>query len=416
MQFNKKSTVLGVFLLGAIIFATSAFADILLGSGYFSLKDSAKATMTTLANDADNFSIDVSASIKVDGKPFTEFSNNLKYDNINQARESNEISKEKGELRKSYVFNDRSRNIYKNFEDDSYSVVEKLKSKKDNKIFENPFEDEHVNDAEKIMDAFVGSLKDVIQIDEINGNKIYVGNISDSEVPPLINAVSSFAMKYSIFNEREAKRLDIPYPKSNIYVIDASGKAIENEDGILESGIFTASMSADDNNGKQHIYSVEFSIDIKDVNSTSVSAPDLDGKKVTYSKEGFEFDSKFVGKYKNDIIKVTENSFVKQGERIIEINSVDGGIIKGRYYELYNEGHEADEIRSFKFSSKYNESSYYTIIDYIENSEKKTGVIHRTSLQNINVSFDVIFEEDYNGYSYQNYEDNFDSNFIRVFE
>ena len=33
------------------------------------------------------------------------------------------------------------------------------------------------------------------------------------------------------------KNLDVPHPKSNIYLMEAAGKAIENEDGIIESGI-----------------------------------------------------------------------------------------------------------------------------------------------------------------------------------
>src|SRR5690606_37388565 len=130
----------------------------------------------------------------------------------------------------------------------------------------------------------------------------------------VLNAISSFAFKYGILDEWNADRLDVPYPKSNIYVIEASGKAIENEDGIIESGIFTASMSAQDSKGTEHIYSLEFSIDIKDINNTVVKAPNLDGQKVTYSKEGYEFDNKYIGKYKNDIVKKEDNSFVKVGE------------------------------------------------------------------------------------------------------
>ncbi len=418
MKFDKKSAIFAVFILGVMIFATSAFADIMLGSGYHSLKSSAKITMEKLTNEVDNFSIDVIMSLKVDGETFIESIDNTKFDFVSQARESSGTNLEKGELRESYWYSDENQSIYKNFDDGSYNVIEKQKSNNnDRKIFENPFGKERVTDAEKIMDAFVGSLEDIIQIEESGGKKMYMGNISDTEIPPLVNAVSSFALKYSIINERTAERLDVPYPKSNIYVIDAAGKAIENEDGIIENGIFTASMSAKDSNGTEHIYTVEFLIDIKNINNTVVAAPNLDGQQVTYRKEGIEFDAKYIGKYKNDIVKKENNSFVKQGERIVEITSVDEDSIKGRYYEVYKEGYEPDIVRNFEFISNYDESNHYTILNYIDGKgEKEKGIIHQTGVQNISVSFDVTFNEDNTGYSYSNYDDSFDSYFFRVLE
>lgn len=417
MKLNKKSTILGVFVLGAIILATSAFADIALGSGYYNLKNSLKTTTAKLTNDVDNFNVDVITTVKVDGKTFAETTDNIKYDVKGQAREGSGTRLNKGKVTESYSYNDKNQTIYKNFEDGSYNVIERQKLKKnDRKIIENPFEEEQIIDAEKIIDAFVGSLEDVIQIEESDGKKMYIGNIGDSEIPPLVNAISSFVLKYSILNEYTVERLDVPSPKSNIYVKDASGKAIENEEGILESGIFIASMSAEDSNGIEHIYTLEFSIDIKDINNTVVSAPNLDGQQVTYSKEGYEFDEKFIGKYKNDIVEVENNSFVKVGERIVDITSVEDGNIRGRYYEVYNEGYEPNTVRSFKFSSSYNESRYNTILNYIENSQQKNGIIHRSNLHDIYVAFNVTINEENGGYSHTNYDENFNGNFIRVFE
>jgi len=159
------------------------------------------------------------------------------------------------------------------------------------------------------------------------------------------------------------------------------------------------------------------SIDIKDINNTVVKAPKLDGQKVIYSKEGYEFDNKYIGKYKNDIVETKDNSFVKVGERFIEITSVSDGNIKGKYYEVYNEGHEAGNARSFDFYSNYDESIHFTIINYTnDKGENKKGIMNQTSSQNINVSFNATIEEDKSGYSYSSYEDGFDSTFVRIFE
>ncbi len=417
MKFSRKTATICAFVLGVTILAGSAFADTMLGSGFHSLKNSLKTTMTKLTGDVDNFSADAIVSVKIDGKAISESTNNLKYDVTNNAEEISERILKKGEITEFCRYSDESQTIYKNFEDDSYNVIEKRKNNNDSdKIIENPFEDEQIKDAEKILDAFVGSLQDVIQVEESNGKKMYTGNLSDTQIPPLANAIASFAFKYSILDKYNADRLDVPYPKSNIYLVNASGKAIENEEGIIESGIFTASISAQDSNGTEHVYSLDFSIDIKDINKTVVKAPNLDGQKVTYSKEGIEFDSKYIGKYKNDIVKRENNSFVKVGERFVEITSVEGGNVKGKYYEVYNEGHEAGNARSFDFYSNYDESIHFTIINYTnDKGENKKGIINHRGSQNIIVLFNAIINEEKNGYS-SNDEDGYESTFIKIFE
>ncbi|HSH35313.1 hypothetical protein, partial [Schnuerera sp.] len=357
MKFSKKAATICAFVLGATILATAGFADIMLGSGYYSLKNSVKTTMGKLTSEVDNFSADATISLKIDGKVFAESISNGKFDIQNKAKESIDKNFKKGELRENYWYSDENQSIYKNFDDGSYDVFEKRKyNNETSRIIENPFEEEQVKDAEKILDAFVGSLQDVIQVEELDGKKMYIGNLSETQIPSVVNAVSSFIFKYNILDEWSAKNLDVPRPKANIYLTKATGKAIENEEGIIESGIFTASISAQDSKGIEHIYSLDFSIDIKDVNSTVVKAPNLDGQKVTYSKEGYEFDSKYIGKYKNDIVIEEGNSFEKVGERFVEITSVENGNIEGKYYEIYNEGYEADTVRSFDFYSNYDES------------------------------------------------------------
>ncbi len=416
MKFSKKTATICAFILGATLLTTSAFADIVLGSGYNSLKDSVKTTTAKLANEVDNFSVDVMISAKVDGMTFTEETGNMKYDILNQAKETNSTSLRNGKVSEYHEYRDSKQTIYKNFDDGSYNVVEKTRHN-DRKLFENPFEEEQVKDAEKILDALVGSLQDVIQVEESAGKKMYMGNLLETQIPSVVNAISSFVFKYSILDEWSADRLDVPYPKSNIYLVNASGKAIENEEGIIESGIFTASVSAQDSNGVEHIYSLEFSIDIKDINDTVVSAPNLDGQEVTYSKEGYEFDSRHIGKYKSDIVKEEGNSFEKVGERFVEITSVEDGNIEGRYYEVYNEGYEADIVRSFDFYSNYDESNYHTTINYTnEKGENKVGVLHRSNLQNIYIVLDVTIDSENGGYSSTSYGDGFDNNFIRIFE
>src|SRR5690625_1008732 len=158
MRFSKKTATICAFVLGATILATSAFADIMIGSGYYSLKNSMKTTMAKLTSEVDNFSADAAISLKIDGKVFAESTSNAKFDIKNKAKESMDKNFRKGELRENYWYSDENQSIYKNFDDGSYDVFEKRKyNNETNRIIENPLEDEQVKDAEKILDAFVGS-------------------------------------------------------------------------------------------------------------------------------------------------------------------------------------------------------------------------------------------------------------------
>lgn len=417
MKINKRAAILCTFLLGAAIFATSAYADMKLGSGYSNLKNSIKTTAEKLTDEVDSFTMDLMVSLKVDGKAFEESINNTKFDIAAQMREENSTSLLDGKTEKYYWYSDKNQNITRNLENDSYNVTEKSKRNKESRIIENPFNEEHIIDAERILDAFVGSVENNIQIEESGGKKIYMGSLKDTEIPSVVNAVSSYTLKYGMLDERQSARINIPAPKSDVHVVGASGKAVENEEGILESFILTASISAKDKKGAEHIYSFEFAMDIKDINRTVVTAPKLDGKQVTYGKEGAEFDEKYIGKYKNDIVELENNSFVKHGERVIEITSVENGNVKGRYYEVYNEGYEPADIRDFEFTSNYDELSYNTILNYRDNSgQSKTGVIHRSSPSDIYAIFDVKVDRENGGYSVIDYDGNSNRDFIRVFE
>ncbi len=72
-------------------------------------------------------------------------------------------------------------------------------------MIENPFEEEQVKDAEKVLDALVGNLQDAIQVEEYSGKKMYVGNLSETQIPSAVNAISSFIFKYNILDEWDAK-------------------------------------------------------------------------------------------------------------------------------------------------------------------------------------------------------------------
>ena len=91
-------------------------------------------------------------------------------------------------------------------------------------------------------------------------------------------------------------------------------------------------------------------------------------------------DEKYVGSYKNDIVEVKSNSFVKLGERRLDILSVDeNGNLTGKYYEIYNDGSAPENVRNIEFTGSPSKNGGDITISYTENGEQKNGVMYRTA-------------------------------------
>lgn len=414
MKENKKMLSALALLLGAVVLTTSALADVLLGSGYLGLKNAAKVTMNKLANETASFMVEMSGSFEIDGVVIKEASSIDKFDMINNAKEI--INTDSSTGKTYYNYSDSEISISRYGDTDTYHVYERaLHGDEEYTIFENPFEEDEAKDAERIVDAFVGSLSDIVQVFESDGKKMYTGNLSEAQIPPLLNAVVSYFVKYGVITnyQHEAEnQLGFTLPKNEIYLLSASGRAIENENGMLEAIVGNISLSGKGEDNSEHTYYAEFSVELKDVNSTSVTRPNLEGADVRYHTNGEVLDKKFVGKYKNDIVKEEGDRFVKLGERYVEITSIEGDKVSGRYYEVDLDGNVDKEI---EFIATPRRKFGQLVMDYTDkNGEKKNGIIGSNGHQNIYVTLDVEVLE--SGYRTINAVETFDSSFIRVFE
>ena len=187
--------------LGALVFATSAMADVAIGSGYNSLKNSAKTTMVKLTKEIDNFTANVSVNVKVDDRDIASEQAESKFDIAGQSVETTSTSMERdGTMASGYNFQNADMYVYKSGEDEKYMVNQRNATgrEQDYTILDNPFEEEYAKDVEAVIDAFVGSLKDVVQMEESEGKKLYIMNLSEAQIPTLANAITAFGFKYSV--------------------------------------------------------------------------------------------------------------------------------------------------------------------------------------------------------------------------
>jgi len=418
MKKNKKLIMGLSFCLGAVMLVTTAFADVVSKSGYDMLKDSAKSTAKAFSEGLDSFTMEGNVVLKDNGKQLFLSNFVQKFDNKKGAMTDTSYTEFANGSRTGsrYSYRDNKTIISYDAYNDTYYVTEFTNERKSVKPFDNPFEDEQWNDVEKILDALVGNLKDYVVVDEkSDGSKELWGTLSEGQIPPLVNAVSSFWFK-NVFSGRNGNTGDISMPEitEDIYVKSVSGKAMVNSDGIIESVLTSGVLSGKDKDGNVHDLTLEMLIKVYDINSTTVTKPDLTGKNVEkYVEKGFDEEKitqKYVGKYKNNIVIEKDDKFIKIGERNLEITNIDNKRVSGRYYETYKDEYKeyAGSITEMSFDAEIKDQ-YYAEFEYTDSSGRtQTG----------HLSFDMSTGGVYfNVYSImQGRETMYDGSFARVFD
>lgn len=347
MMKNKKTIMALSFGIGAVLLATTAFADIAIKTGYDQVKDSLKYTANALTKEVKSYTLSGTASIKDNDKVIGSASNIAKYDIVNQAEETISVDdRMNGQKEKEtyYIYQD-SKEMITNYSSssDTFFITEKSKSNEyRHSSFLTSFfnEDPVAVDVEKIVDAVVGNLKDyVVATENPDGSKEFYGSLSEAQIPSLVNAVASFGFKQQFsqaYNQSNPRGL--PQLAQDIFVKNANGNITVNTDGIIDGVLASATLTGKDKDGTFHDVTFEILIKVTDINSTTVTKPDLTDKKVekmaTPNIDGGNIES-FVGKYKNDIVLLKDDQFIKIGERVLEISQVKDKTISGIYSEVY---------------------------------------------------------------------------------
>lgn len=368
MKVKKRTLMLISFCLGAMLLATTAFADIVSKSGYDQLKDSLKTTAQKSSEELDSFTLEVTMEMKSNGQTLISSNELAKYQRSNNARESfsTQESVASNDYR-SYSYTD-DKVIIRSEDKETYYVTE-FNSPRSLDLFTNPFAEEGAEDIEKIADALVGSLKDhVIVLENPDGSKELSGSLSEMQIPALVNALASFQLK----QEFSGRQVNMPHLTEDIFVKEISGKSKVNPDGMMESLFGTAVLSGKDKNGEVHEISFEVLLKMSDINNTVVTKPDLTGKEVVkeadrlYNGRGIANPEKFQGLFKNDILIEENGMYVKIGERFVDIANIDNESVSGRYFEEYREGYEqyTQDARDFRFNASFDKDGRQAMFDY----------------------------------------------------
>ncbi len=334
MKINKKTSFLSLFLAGTLVLSVSAAADVIIGDGYNSAKQALKYTSKTLANEADNFTINADFQIFVDGEQVSYEHSERKFDFVNNRTEETSESKNGDSgLFTNYYYRDSEKSI-NTFGDEPYYVYTNDSSPDSNETrlgLTDPFDEPIAQDIEKIADAFVSNMKDFVQVKDLDdGGKMYFGNLESAQIPALANALSSFALKYTVVES--VRGMDVIDIKDCIALGEVSAQVSQNADGLLDSGVGTMSATGTDKDGNSHRIEMAVSVTVSDINTTVVEPVSLDGKDVVYGESGVDrwtISAKNIGTYSAPVVIEENDKLVKKSDNILIIDSVDGNTITG---------------------------------------------------------------------------------------
>jgi len=364
MKYKKKTMMIASFTIGALLLTTAALADIISKSGYDRLKDSIKLTAESTIEKADSYTFESSMEVKENGRLLISDYSTEKYDRLTGATERINSGRDpyRGDY-SYYYFSDRKTTIsYSSMDPVCYVTEYENEMRYSDQVY-NPFKEDSAEDIEKIIDALVGNLRDYVMMEENDDGSYHLeGSLSKAQIPALVNAVTSYAIKQNI--RRGWEQEGFPKLTKDVYVREVKGTAKVAPDGILENIFGSAVLTGMDEQGISHDLSFEMLITITDINATVVKKPDLTGKETVTTKLENPYDNSperyltsnpelFVGTFKNDIITIQEGKFVKVGEQFLVIEELDNQFAAGRYYAEFKPefAEYADSKPAFAFTA-----------------------------------------------------------------
>lgn len=400
---TKRTKTVVAIILGATLLLTSAFADMILGSGYLALKDTIKSSAAFFTEDAESHTVTFKVAFKEGNRTFFEGEEIVKVNYSTNQRESISKNIENGKLISNYYnYSDNKMAVDKNLgtdeNDDFYFGATIYENGRHYNVYrsDNPFELEVVKDLEGVLDSFVGSLQDVVQLEQNDGTSLYTCNLDASQVPVYINGLLSMGIKYSLFDEHTITSLYLPEVTKNFYIKNGSGKATANEQNILTDGVIYGEFSAEEEDGTKHDFQFEFMLTVTDINSTEIEVPDLEGAEIDYVKGDDNPYSNYItttsiGKYVHYNTDVEDGYRYVKDKWILEITGTEEDYAYGRLTNIDGDGTViSDEEITIDFCEDNDDIWYGATFTY----QGKTCLIQRFDDLEYQVNFDVNFSED----------------------
>ncbi|MBP2032805.1 hypothetical protein J2Z42_001479 [Clostridium algifaecis] len=287
---NKKLVAMVTSLVvGSSVLLGTAYANASQLSGYEAYKTSVKDSKA-LKNETTNLKM----SVYDNGSDIADMTTNYKINLASNAMSQVTTVKSSAGNQTFSKYKQDGKNISKSSSSDVYNVREnKNKNVKEKDKAENP---EIAKSVETVIDTLVGNMKNNVSVvDNNDGTKKVSINLSENDVTPLVNALASMAIiKSSDEPMHNEKAGDInltnvlPQLQSNIKIKTVKVTGDINKNDILDNQIAKVVLTGIDAQGKTHEITINATLDLSNINSTTTDAVDLTGKQINNVTQQFK--------------------------------------------------------------------------------------------------------------------------------
>lgn len=301
---NKKIIATGLCIaIGSTMLITTAFASSATTSGYDAYKSAIKNTLT-----AKNFTESATITLKDNGTVIASADNTAKLGINNKAASISATINAGGQKSTVESYQQDGKSIFKSSDSQTYTVKNEDQRKKESQT--GSTDKEGINatklkDGEMLLDALVGNLQNYVTLDNnTDGTKAVSVQLSDSQLPAVVNAAASIIVKNAANGEDRfhgnngetgiAKNVIQSMPKltDNIRVDNVSLKAQIDKDNNIVNQVIDITVTGKDANGTDHTITADINMNLSQFNSTTPDKIDLTGKQVNTLPSRKDFSNK----------------------------------------------------------------------------------------------------------------------------
>jgi len=279
---NKKIIAIATTLVvsGGILMGT-AYTNAAQVTGYSAYKEAVKNT-ANLKNET----ADLKLSVNDGTNNLVDVTTNFKTNSATNAMSQATTVKSSKGTESFTTSNQAGKSISKSSTSAVYNVRENNNKNLDKKVENmNP---EVVNSMETVADILVGNMKNKVAVtDNGDGTKKIGVSLSKTEIVPLVNAVTSMVLtvgKNAPMHNEKAGNLDVksmlPQLVSGITVksVDVTGDI--NKNNIINNQVAKIVVTGLDANKVSHEVTINVTLNLSNINSTTPDTIDLTGKQV----------------------------------------------------------------------------------------------------------------------------------------
>lgn len=286
---NKKLVAMVTSLvLGGTVLLGTTYANASQLSGYDAYKASINDTRALK-----NGTADLKVSVYDNGSDVIDITSNAKMNLTSNAMSEVTTVKSSKDNQTFSIYKEDGKDISKSSSSNIYNVRENKNKniiKKDKT--QNP---EIAKSVETIIDTLVGNMKNNVSVvDNNDGTKKVSINLSENDVTPLANALTSMAViKAGDEPMHNGKTGEInltnmlPQLQSNIKIKTVEVTGDINKNDVLDNQVGKIVLTGTDAQGKTHEITINATLDLSNINSTTPDTVDLTGKQVNNITQKF---------------------------------------------------------------------------------------------------------------------------------